>query len=84
MPQNNDPRKEDALRELHIDLNDDLRRISSRFKTPPKITLVIRHPERPNGGCVLTDDDLELAIGEIRRLQERAEFTFPGVQHATD
>ena len=71
--------KEDALRELHVELNDDLRRIASRFVTPPKITLVIRHSEKADGGCVLSDDDLELAIGEIRRLQEKAEFVFPGV-----
>jgi hypothetical protein len=54
--------------QLHHDLDSDLKRIARRFKAP-KITLIVRNAALPDGDVVLTDDDLELAIAALRRLQ---------------
>lgn len=60
----------DPIRQqLHADLSDDLRRIARRFKAP-RITLVVRNPALADGDVVLTDDDLELAVAAIRKLQD--------------
>jgi len=59
-----------ALHQLHADLSADLERIASRFKSP-KLTLVIRAPDLADGDVVLSDDDLDEAIGAIERLKSR-------------
>lgn len=46
---------------LHLDA------ISKLFKSP-RITLVVRSADYPDGGVVIGDDDPELAIAEIRKL----------------
>lgn len=59
-----------VLAQLHHDLDGDLRRIAARFKPGAKLTLVVRSPNFPGDtGVVLTDDNLDLAIAEIRKLQ---------------
>jgi len=56
-----------VLRQLHYDLDRDLKRIAKRFKNP-KITLVVRNLDVADGDVVLTDDDTEAAIAAIRKL----------------
>jgi len=61
------------LHQLHEDLCNDLERIAARFKSRPKITLLIRSPELPDGDVLLSDDDLALAIKAILRMQEKVQ-----------
>ena len=58
---------------LHEDLQTDLDRIYARFKNP-KITLIIRSPDISDGDVVISNDDLESAIGAVRRLQAKSAF----------
>lgn len=61
----------DVLQHLFYALHGDLERITRRFKAGAKLTLVVRQPNVPgDAGVVIGDDDLELAIAEIRRRQE--------------
>lgn len=45
--------------------------IAQMFNPPVHLTLVVRSPELPDGDMVLTDDDLDLAIGAIENLKLR-------------
>ena len=60
---------------LHENLKTDLDRIYVRFKNP-KITLIIRSPDISDGDVVISNDDLESAIGAVRRLQAKSAFMF--------
>lgn len=62
-----------AAQYLHVQLNKDLERIAKRFKPGAKITLVVRHPDRPDGSSnvVLSDDDLDETIAELQRAKVR-------------
>lgn len=58
----------DVLDQLADDLSRDLHRITKRFRTPVKLTLVIRQPEIPgDSGIVIGNDDYDAAIAEIQR-----------------
>jgi hypothetical protein len=41
----------------------------------PKVTLVVRTPSLSDGGCIITNDSLDAAIDELRRLKERTPIT---------
>ena len=58
------------LEGLFFDLQGDLDRISKRF-VRPKLTLVVRAPDLPDGDVVIGDDDLDMAIAAIERLKSR-------------
>lgn len=60
----------ERLQVLHQDISYHLERIGKLFKREQgvKITLVVRMPKLDDGGVLLTDDDLELAIAEMKRL----------------
>lgn len=58
------------LSQLHQKLAVHLEQISELFKNP-KITLVVRSPDLPDGDVVLTDDELDKAIAAIERLKGR-------------
>lgn len=61
----------DIVEQLFYALHDDLERIARRFKPGAKLTLVVRQPNVPgDAGVVIGDDDIELAIAELRRRQE--------------
>lgn len=59
------------LQRLHQDISEKLREIDAMFKQSPKITIVIRTPWLEDGGVLLSNDELEQAIAEIRRLADR-------------
>ena len=58
---------------LHDNLQNDLDRIKARFKNP-KLTLIVRNPDVKDGDVVIGDDDLNLAIESVRKLQKNAKF----------
>ena len=58
------------LEQLFFDLQADLDRISKRF-VRPKLTLVVRAPDLPDGDVVIGDDDLDMAIAAIERMKHR-------------
>jgi hypothetical protein len=58
-----------TLREVRYSISNHLEEIATYFKPGIKLTIVCRHPGLPDGGVVMTDDDLGLAIAEIRKLQ---------------
>jgi hypothetical protein len=58
------------LARLHQAISDHLEAISDFFTQKPKITIVIRTPWLECGDVVLTDDDSELAIAAIKRLEQ--------------
>jgi hypothetical protein len=64
-----------ALLNLQDRIADHLDQISRMFTQSPKITIVIRTPwleaEGKDGGVLLSDDDLDMAIAEINRLRNR-------------
>ena len=68
----------DKLQRLHNDISTHLSEISALFTEQPKITIVIRTPWLPDGGVLLSDDDLDEAIAEIRRLQVKEPTTGVG------
>lgn len=51
-------------------INHHLNEIAGLFKAP-KITLVVRAPNLPDGDLVMTADDLDQAVAAIQRLKER-------------
>lgn len=56
--------------QLHEALSDDLNRIAARFRPGAKLTLVVRNPEiHDDAGVVISNDDPEAAIAEIRKLE---------------
>jgi hypothetical protein len=61
----------DKLHQLHYDISHKLNEIASLFKdgVALKITLLLRTPELPDGGVLMTSDDLDAAISEINRLR---------------
>ncbi len=59
------------LEQLHDDLSADLAQIAARFKNA-KITLIVRSPDLADGDVVLTDDNLELAVAALRKLENKA------------
>jgi hypothetical protein len=62
---------------LHHRLSKHLEQIARRFTKPVKLTLVIRQPEvEGDAGIVISDDDYDLAIAEIKR--QRATGTLTG------
>jgi hypothetical protein len=68
----------DKLQLLHNDISTHLSEIAALFTQPPKITIVIRTPWLPDGGVLLTDDDLDEAIAEILRLKAKEPTTGVG------
>jgi hypothetical protein len=60
---------------LHERIDRHLNMIARLFTQRPKITIVIRTPwldeQGKDGGVVLTDDDLDLAIAEINKFKLR-------------
>lgn len=57
-----------VLDQLQEDLARDLTRVKRRFKNA-RVTLVIRQPDVPgDSSIVMSDDDLDEAIAEIRKL----------------
>ncbi len=66
-----------TLIELQTELSEHMAKIAEYFKHP-RITLVVRSPELPDGDVVLTDDDLDAAIAAITRLKEHAANYLPG------
>lgn len=61
----------EKLSRLRSRIADHLQAIDGLFTTPTKITIVIRTPELADGGVLVSDDDYDLAIGEIQRLREK-------------
>ena len=61
---------DNRLQVLHQNISCHLENIAKLFKCEQgvKITLVVRMPKVDDGGVLLTDDDLELAIAEMKRL----------------
>ena len=58
------------MRRLQDDLSDDLDRIMKRFKNP-KVTLIVRAPDLPDGDVVIGNDNLDEAIAAVQRLKDR-------------
>jgi hypothetical protein len=56
---------------LHADISAHLEAISELFTQRPKITIIIRTPWLKDGGVLLSDDNMDDAIAEIRRLEKR-------------
>lgn len=67
----------EKLQSLHADISERLEQIAKLFKRDEgvKITIVIRMPNRKDGGVLLSDDDFDLAIAEIQRLRVKGEIT---------
>jgi len=63
---------EEKLKRLHADISRKLHEIDALFTRSPKITIVFRMPWTDDGGVLLTNDELELAIAEIRRLADKS------------
>lgn len=61
----------EALKQLHSEICAHLEEIVLLFKSRPKITLMIRNPELDDGDVLISDDDADLAIEAIRRLEHR-------------
>ena len=63
----------DVLEKLRCRIADKLVDISAMFERPyeTKITIVIRTPWLPDGGVLISDDDFDAALAEIKRLRER-------------
>ena len=59
-----------VMRDLFFALQDDLDSVARKFKNP-KMTLVVRAPDLPDGDVVIGNDDLDAAIGAINRLKNR-------------
>ena len=65
-----------ARAELHDRISVHLNRIAKVFKPGTKLTLVVRQPHLPGDtGVLLTNDDPEAAIAEIRKLLVSGEET---------
>ena len=68
----------DNLKWLQYEVSAHLEKIAKMFTQHPKITIVIRTPwmeaAGKDGGILLTDDDLDLAIAEIARLRAKKPF----------
>jgi hypothetical protein len=58
------------MRRLQDELSDHLDRIIRMFKNP-KVTLIVRAPDLPDGDVVIGNDDLDAAIVAIQRLKDR-------------
>jgi len=58
------------MQQLFFELQEDLDGICQKFRHP-KVTLVVRAPELEDGDVVIGNDDLDLAIAAIQRLQAR-------------
>ncbi len=58
------------LPDLHFALESHLHRIERLFKPGAKLTLIVRNPDTPgDAGVLLTNDDLEEVVAEIRKRQ---------------
>jgi hypothetical protein len=64
------------MKELFFSLQDDLDSVCRKFKHP-KVTLIVRAPELPDGDVVIGNDDLDEAIGAINRLKARTPVMSP-------
>lgn len=62
----------DAIRNLHEDISNDLDRIKKRFKGTPRLSLIVRFPEEPDKGLYLTDDTKAGMIGQIEFLERHS------------
>jgi hypothetical protein len=63
----------DKLTRVHADIADHLSQIAGLFTQEPKITIIIRTPWLEDGGVLIGDDDIDLAIAEIQRLRAKEE-----------
>lgn len=59
----------DRVLALQDELSRHLDEIGTLFKPGAKLTLVVRNPGRGDAGVVIGNDDLDLAVEEIRRRQ---------------
>ena len=73
----------DKLENLHQTVATHLSEIAALFQKPDevKMTLIIRTPWLPDGGVVLSDDDYDLAIAELRRLETSPTTQITGKEH---
>lgn len=57
-----------VLNQLHADLSRDLESVARRFKGHPKLTLIIRHADKPDHSqdVVLTNDNYDAAIETLQ------------------
>jgi hypothetical protein len=68
---------EDKLRKLRADIAEHLEEIAALFTQRPKITIVIRTGWLNDGDVVLTDDEADLAIEALRKLEKNPGHVFP-------
>ena len=64
------------MSELFFSLQDDLDSVCDKFKNP-KVTLIVRAPDLPDGDVVIGNDDLDAAIAAINRLKARTPTVSP-------
>jgi len=62
-----------TLAEVHSEISVHLAEISRLFKNP-KITIIVRAPDQPDGDVILSDDDLDRVIAAIENLKGRDPF----------
>ena len=53
------------LMDLHLAISEHLEAIREMFKEPPKITIIVRTSEDPEGIVVVTDDNLQTVMGQL-------------------
>ena len=67
----------DRVRKLWVQVSEVLEEIRSSFVTPDKfrLTLVVRHPDYPDGSrdVLVSDDTEEELLAAIRKLHQRPE-----------
>ncbi len=54
---------------LHALLSAKLEEIAALYKVRPRLTLIVRMPERPNEGAFLSDDNWTDVVGTVQYLQ---------------
>lgn len=59
---------------LHATLSDHLDEIASLYKERPRITLIIRVPDKPDQGVFLSDDNWTEAAEQVAYLQKAAAY----------
>lgn len=60
-----------TLTQLHMDISWQLQRIANQLPKGYRLTLVARDPNNDNAGIVLSEDDFDKVIEEIKRIKVR-------------
>ena len=64
----------EATRQLHIELANYCGKIAALFKNP-KVTIIVRNPDLPDGDVMVGDDAPESVIAAIERLEQKSELS---------